>query len=496
MAASVRTSAKRRACLTRMLVGTALVVLGALVAAPALAVNATKTFTPSTIASGGTSQLRIGITGSAAKVSFSDTFPAGMTWVPGSPVLSTCGPVTIDAGGLSVTRGTGQRGCAVEVTVTATASKDTELANTTSRISYVIQNSDGTFSMTAPGAQATLTVIAGSDVAPAITSACPGPGEVGTAYAFQVVATGRPVPSVAVTGLPSGLALAAGGALAGTPSQAGEFPLAITAANGVPPDAVQRCTLSIRRARSTLTLRLDPVPAVSGQTVTATARVAGGSVAAQGSVELCVVDPGYACPPPLGAPGAAPTRPTLTAALDAQGVARFTLPNLRIDNYLASARYAGDAGHEPATAGPVDAFVIKGTLLGAPKVALAVPGEVAPGAAIEATVNVTPVEPGLTATGAVALRSGGQVIATGALARGHAVLRVAAPTAVGTFDLTAEYAGDGAFPPATSESVAVGVQAKAAELGSPIPTLSDLALVFTSLALFAFGAHRLRRRNR
>src|SRR5512143_896971 len=39
MAASVRTSAKRRACLTRMLMGAALVVLGALVAAPALAVN-------------------------------------------------------------------------------------------------------------------------------------------------------------------------------------------------------------------------------------------------------------------------------------------------------------------------------------------------------------------------------------------------------------------------------------------------------------------------
>ena len=81
-------------------------------AAPAAhAVNASKTFTPSTIASGGTSQLRITISGNAPSVSFGDGFPAGMTWVADSPIVGTCGPVSVAPAGpeLNVKQPSGHR---------------------------------------------------------------------------------------------------------------------------------------------------------------------------------------------------------------------------------------------------------------------------------------------------------------------------------------------------------------------------------------------------
>ncbi|MEP7181646.1 MAG: IPTL-CTERM sorting domain-containing protein, partial [Betaproteobacteria bacterium] len=538
-----------------------------------------KSFTPATIVSGGTSQLRITISGNAPEVSFRDGFPAGMTWVAGTPVLTTCGPVTIDADSLLVSRGSGAKGCFVEVTMTATAAETVTLTNATSRIGYTLCP-DGCSRYSTGGAEATLTVvaipvppqitspcppagrvadpyqfdvvatgqpapalsatglppglslapggrvsgtptqagsfaivftaangnppdavqrctivIAANDLPPSIVSACPPAGTVGTAYAFGVNANGRPTPALSATGLPPGLTLGAGGALDGTPTQGGDFAVAFTAKNGVAPDAVQRCTITIRRTTTSMTLSVSPVPAVSGQTVTAIATVAGSGPVPQGSVQLCVVDPGYACPPPVGAPGTAPTRPLLTAALDAKGVARFTLTGLRIDSYLVSALYGGDAAHDGAPAGPVDAFVIKGALLVAPKVALVAPASAGPGETIAAHVTVAPVEPGVVPTGIVTLTSGGRALASASLFGGGAKVALAMPAA-GTLEFTAEYAGDGAFPPAVSAPVAVTVQAKAGVGGESIPTLSDAALLFAALALAALGAFRLRRRPR
>ncbi len=544
------------------------------------AVNASKTFTPSTIASGGTSQLRITISGNAPSVSFGDGFPAGMTRVAESPILGTCGPVSVNSNSLSVKGGRGGNGCFVEITVTATAAQDTVLTNLTSRISYILCP-DGCFTFSSGPAGATLTVlapdvppqitspcpppgrvgdpyafnvaatgrpaptlsasglppgltldpagaltgtptqsgafapvitakngiapdamqqctlvIASNDLPPAINSPCPPFGDVGVAYAFQVGTTGRPVPTLVATGLPAGLTLGAGGALTGTPTQGGDFPLVFTAQNGVPPDAVQHCTLTIRRAATTMTLKVDPIPAVSGQTVTAIATVSGPGAVPQGAVALCVVGTGFACPPPLGAPGTAPTRPALSAALDGQGVARFSLTGLGIDNFLVSALYGGDAGHDGSGAGPVEEFVIKGALLAAPKVALEAPASVGPGATIATRVTVAPSAPGLVPTGMVALTSGGQTLVSAALVGGEAALAFGAP-ASGTIEIAAEYAGDGAFPPAVSSPVSVAVVAKAG-LSDPnqIPALSDLALLWIALALAVLGAHRLRPASR
>ncbi|NDP43362.1 MAG: hypothetical protein GZ089_11705, partial [Aromatoleum sp.] len=64
----------------------------------------------------------------------------------------------------------------------------------------------------------------------------------------------------------------------------------------------------------------------------------------------------------------------------------------------------------------------------------------------------------------------------------------------GTIEIAAEYAGDGAFPPAVSSPVSVAVDVKL-QVSDParIPALSDRTLLWVALALAALGAHRLRR---
>ncbi len=90
--------------------------------------------------------------------------------------------------------------------------------------------------------------------APAITSADNTIFTVGTAGTFTIATTGYPDAVTALTGgtLPGGVTLtdnANGTAtLAGTPTENGVFTLALTAANGVSPDATQTFTLTVNEA--------------------------------------------------------------------------------------------------------------------------------------------------------------------------------------------------------------------------------------------------------
>ena len=96
----------------------------------------------------------------------------------------------------------------------------------------------------------------------------------GAAGNFTVTATGNPAPTFSETGaLPSGVTLSASGVLSGTPAAgtAGNYPIVITAKNGVLPNATQNFTLivgqppAITSANSTTltagTLRNFPVTA-------------------------------------------------------------------------------------------------------------------------------------------------------------------------------------------------------------------------------------------
>ena len=96
--------------------------------------------------------------------------------------------------------------------------------------------------------------------APTITSADSTTFTTGTAGSFQVTATGYPVPTFAEMGtLPTGVSLSTAGLLSGTPAAGtgGTYPIVITAANGMSPDATQDFTLTV-----------DPAPAVTSASST------------------------------------------------------------------------------------------------------------------------------------------------------------------------------------------------------------------------------------
>ncbi len=146
----------------------------------------------------------------APTISQTGTLPAGVTFNPGTGVLS----------------GTPAAGTGGTYAITFTA--------TNGIVPDAVQNF-------------TLTV----NQAPAITSANSTTFTVGTAGTFTVTATGFPAPTFSETGaLPAGVTLSAAGVLSGTPAAGtgGTYPITITAANGVGANATQSFTLTVNQA--------------------------------------------------------------------------------------------------------------------------------------------------------------------------------------------------------------------------------------------------------
>jgi hypothetical protein len=68
-------------------------------------------------------------------------------------------------------------------------------------------------------------------------------------YGFSFTGTGSPAPTFSMSPANvAGITLSASGALSGTPTQAGSFPITVTASNGVTPDAVQALVLVVAPA--------------------------------------------------------------------------------------------------------------------------------------------------------------------------------------------------------------------------------------------------------
>jgi hypothetical protein len=204
---------------------------------------------------------------------------------------------------------------------------------------------------------------------PQITSGDPPAATAGVPYSFTVTATGKAPLTFAAMGLPTGLSIdPASGAITGTTNATGNHAVAVmvTACGRT---ALQDFTLVVNvppPAMVALSLTSEPNPSIFGQPVTAVAHATDGSVAPTGSVLLCLIVAGQFCAAPVGAPPAGTDAslipPLLSAPLDANGNATFTLDGLLIQNYMLQAYYGGDAVHNSATAGPVDQFVIKGLL--------------------------------------------------------------------------------------------------------------------------------------
>jgi Putative Ig domain len=129
------------------------------------------------------------------------------------------------------------------------------------------------------GADATQVFTLTVDEAPAITSANGTAFTVGTAGTFTVNAKGCPTPSISITTgtLPSGVTFRKNGdgtaTLSGTPdgSTGGTYPLTISAANGVLPDATQSFTLTLNMVPPT-SQSPTVTPASQSPTVTLTSQ--------------------------------------------------------------------------------------------------------------------------------------------------------------------------------------------------------------------------------
>ena len=196
-----------------------------------VAPDAVKQFTV-TIASAGTAP---NFTGTPGGGTVGTAYSFSFTGITGSPAPTfTMSPATI-AGGITlsaagVLSGTPTTSGSFPITVTATNG-------------------------VAPDAVKQFTVViapANTDVAPDFTGT-PGGGTVGTAYSFSFTGiTGSPAPtfSMSPATIAGGITLSAAGALSGTPTTSGSFPITVTATNGVAPDAVKQFTVVIAPANT------------------------------------------------------------------------------------------------------------------------------------------------------------------------------------------------------------------------------------------------------
>ncbi|MEP7062916.1 MAG: IPTL-CTERM sorting domain-containing protein [Betaproteobacteria bacterium] len=202
--------------------------------------SAAKAFSPGSVITGDTTQMRITLTNSApvSLVSFSDPFPAGLGAAPATS--AQCGgTVTVTANSLAYFGNLPKPGsCTITVPVVGTSVSDRTIVNTTSNISF----NDGS---SLAGVSGSLFVRAGSP--PTITSGQPPDGAVGSNYLHVISVVGTPQVQVSVSGLPPGLSFDGGmRAIIGTPTRAGTFSGTITAHNAFAPDDTQAFTIVIR----------------------------------------------------------------------------------------------------------------------------------------------------------------------------------------------------------------------------------------------------------
>ncbi|HEY8301486.1 MAG TPA: putative Ig domain-containing protein [Jatrophihabitans sp.] len=188
------------------------------------------------------------------------TFTVTTTGYP-APALSESGSLPsgltfVDKGnGTAELSGTPDAGSAGSYPITVTAS-----------------NSSG------PSATQTLTISVGTP--PAITSSKAAKFTIGSAGTFTVTTTGEPAPSITESGtLPAGLKFTDAGTgsatISGTPTgSGGTYPVTVTAANKVKPDASQTLTIQVDES-PTLTTTPSDQTVTPGNPVTFTAAATG-----------------------------------------------------------------------------------------------------------------------------------------------------------------------------------------------------------------------------
>ncbi len=289
-------------------------------------------------------------------------------------------------------------------------------------------------------------------------------------------------------GLPPGVTLGGNGHLIGTATATGTYTFTAGVTDSRGTRTTQAYTIVVGKAEGGLQVTTSPSPVISGQTLTVTVTVIG-SVPATGTVEVWVAGSTTSCPARFKFGNSAnPVAALRTATMDATGKARVLVANLPIDDYGVCVHYPGDALYNEAFAGPIDAFVIKGVLLPAPAVVLAVPARAKINSSVGVDVTVTPVGTTLMPVGAVEIRRDGQAVATVDLQDGVAHATVAGPVDA-SIEVSAIYMGDGTFAPEASPAYII----LADGTDPAIPTLTDMLLALLAILLGFLAARRLRR---
>jgi murein DD-endopeptidase MepM/ murein hydrolase activator NlpD len=165
-------------------------------------------------------------------------------------------PATFTAADLSLTRNGGANLITSGVTITPVGGGVYRVGNlagltgTTGTYTFTVNTVNVRTVAGIPGSTSASTTWTNSpNFAPTITSANAVTFAAGSSGTFTVTATGFPAPVFSEAGpLPNGVTLTAAGVLSGTPTEGGTFPVTITAANGVLPNATQAFTLTVTAA--------------------------------------------------------------------------------------------------------------------------------------------------------------------------------------------------------------------------------------------------------
>ena len=306
------------------------------------------------------------------------------------------------------------------------------------------------------------------------------PGTYGTAYSQPLASTGGVDPiGYASSNPPAGITVTPAGlvtALATLAAGAYTFDVTATDANNAATIATPY-TLTIAQAAQTIAFTsANPAGAKLGDsyTVTATGGASGNPVTfslGADAAPFCSISgnvvsfnasgPCDIIASQLGDANyldAAPVTQTVTVAPGASGVNIASTPN-------------------PSQPGEAVTFTVSVAL------------DTTKGAAVRTKAAAEP-----TGTVTVTASDTGTVLGSAPLVNGTATISTQLLTTAGSHAIVASYSGDANYPATTSLAFTQTVAAAAAPVATPVPTLSEWALIGLSAVLALFGAGRMRRR--
>jgi alpha-tubulin suppressor-like RCC1 family protein len=347
----------------------------------------------------------------------------------------------------SVDHTTFTAGQANSFTITTNGTPDvTSITQDNSAVdSYFTDNGDGTATLSYSGSSGgvfTFTVTASNGVnpaatqtftltinaAPLITSGSTFLISVGVSINIPITTSGYPAPAINQVGLlPSGLTFVDNSdgtaTLSGTPASGtvGEYPISLTASNGIGSDAAQSVTLDVIRAASAIAVTSNG-PTLFGQAAVFTATVTGAANTPTGTVTFSI--DGVTQPP---------------INLNGSGVASLPRSNLTVADHSIIGVYNGDANYFGHTSTTKTHTVSKGlTTL----TFTATPATVPIGASVtlKGTVHIT-APASATPAGTVTFKDGSTTIGVASVSGGVGQFGVTSTT-IGTRTVTATYSGD------------------------------------------------------